>query len=374
MEIAMEHVLADIESDVGWICLLEEDGRCWPFIGKKGFCLADEEDGANPCLVGCVCHEVQKKGEIVLIDPLHPACPLFQLRDENNRLISGHVSIPLTAKGRVVGQLNIAFPDRSKLSNLDMAFLSALGPQLGVAIENARLWEEVRRKDAARAELLKKVVGAQEEERRRIARGLHDEMGQMLTSLLVGLKVMEKSADPEETRQISDRMKHTVNQMLDAIHDLAVELRPSVLDDLGLVPAIEDFAQSCPTRLGIQVEVSAAGMNGHRLSYEVETTLYRIVQEAITNVARHAQTNQARVLFELRAGSVVAIVEDAGRGFNVEKVLSAPQVRERLGLCNMEERAALIGGKVEIESKPGKGTTLFVQVPVRVAVDPEGDE
>jgi len=162
-----------------------------------------------------------------------------------------------------MGELNIAFPDRLKHSRLDLDFLTSLGPQLGVAIENARLWEEVRRKDAMRAELLKKVVGK----------------------------------------------------------------------------------------------------DGHRLPYEVET---------ITNVARHAQTDHARVMFEFRAGSVVAIIEDAGRGFNVEKTLSSPHVRERLNLYSMEERAALIGGKLEIESAPGKGTTLFVQVPFRMAPDPDG--
>jgi signal transduction histidine kinase len=272
----------------------------------------------------------------------------------------------------VVGQLNIAFPDRMNLSRLDLDFLASLGPQLGVAIENARLWQEVRRKDSIRAELLKKVVGAQEEERRRIARGLHDEMGQMLTSLLVGLKVMEKTSDPLEARQVGERMKNTVTEMLEAIHNLAVELRPTVLDDLGLVPAIDDFARSCPNRLGIQVKVSSGGMNGHRLPYEVETTLYRIVQEALTNVARHAHTDCARVLLEYRGGSVVAIVEDAGCGFNVDKTLSAPDMRERLGIYTMQERAALIGGKMEIESSPGKGTTLFVQVPLRRAAESEG--
>jgi signal transduction histidine kinase len=361
---ALDQVLAVADSDVGWICFLEADGSCKAFVGRQGLCWPTEAGGVSQCLRDCVCHRLQQTGEIVVINTLREGCPLRQVKTETGRPVLGHVSIPLKTKTRIVGQLNIAFSNEASIRQLDLELLQAVGPQLGVAIENARLWEEVQQKEALRAGLLKKVVLAQEEERRRIARELHDEWGQALTSLLIGLKVTEGAATSPRVQTVHGEMKATVARMFDSVHSLALELRPSLLDDLGLVPALANYVRNWPARFGVQIDFAAPGMTGLRLPREIEITLYRVVQEALTNVARHAQAQRASVLLERRGNSVVAIVEDNGRGFNVAEFMSEQAARQHLGLYGLQERASLIGGQFTVESTLGRGTTVYVEVPL----------
>lgn len=224
--------------------------------------------------------------------------------------------------------------------------------------------EELQRKEELRRQLLRKIITVQEEERRRIARELHDEAGQALTSLLLGLSVIDQAASLSQARAVSSNLKEVVGETLDALHNLALELRPSVLDDLGLVPALQRYVESCPTRLGLQADLVTAGTDEMRLPPEVETTFYRIAQEALTNVARHALASEASVLLERRQRSVVLVIEDNGVGFDVAQVMDARQQRERLGLYGMEERASLAGCRLTVESRPGAGTTITVEFPL----------
>jgi len=364
LEIALSNVLSIMESDTGWICLLATDGTCSAFVGQQGLCWQKDAEGYNICLRDCVCKHVQQTQEVVFIDHLHPTCPLLMVKSPDGSAITAHASIPLTFKSRVVGQLNIASHDGNCLNRVGLSLLSAIGPQLGVAIENARLWEDIQQKELMQEALIKKVVSAQEDERQRLARELHDEIGQMLTSLLIGLKVLDGSEAPPEIHALNADMKNTVSQILDSIRDLALELRPYILDDRGLVPALSNYARRCQTRFGIEVDFVTSGMDGIRLPRETELSIYRIVQESLVNVVRHAQTERASVLLERRDHSIVAIVEDTGQGFDLNEIMSYPDERHRLGLFGLKERAALVGGRLTIESTPGSGTTIFVEVPI----------
>jgi signal transduction histidine kinase len=365
MERALEQVLAVIDSEVGWICLLDEDGACWTFVGSnQEMCASHDDENDHVCLKNCVCHKAQVTRELVWVNALNPGCPLKTTHKDDKRPIIGHVSMPLVAKGRVVGQLNIACHFDRGFDQSDLDLLAAMGPQLGVAIENARLWEEVRRKEVLREELLKKVVSAQEDERRRLSRELHDEMGQLLTSILINLKVLEGVKNSAQRNDLTGEIKNIVSQTLDTVHHLALELRPSVLDDLGLVPALERYVKTCPKRCGFAVEFATIGLDGIRLSREIETTLYRIAQESLTNAARHSGADRVSLLLERRGNSVVVIVEDNGVGFNVKEVMSPTSESNKLGLYGIEERAILVGGKLTIESNPGMGATVFVEVPM----------
>jgi len=364
LERALEQVLSVVDSDAGWVCLLGEDGTCRTFAGVRGLCQPQASGDRSPCLDRCACRQALETGRPVLVQPLVTACPLRQAATPGGRPITGHVTVPLLVKERVVGLLNVAGHDARGFQPEDLDLLSAVGRQLGVAVENTRLWEEVRRKEALRGELLKKVITAQEEERRRIARELHDETGQALTSLLVGLKVLAGTKDLAQAHHLADELKGMVSQTLEAVHDLAVELRPSVLDDLGLVPALQRYVRAYAAHHHLAGDVQTVGLDGLRLPPEVETTLYRIVQEALTNVARHAQASRVSVLLERRGNAVVAIVEDDGQGFDVAAALASESERHRLGLYGMEERATLVGGRLTVESAPGQGTTMFVEVPV----------
>jgi signal transduction histidine kinase len=227
--------------------------------------------------------------------------------------------------------------------------------------ELAKMSEELRQKEQIRAQLLEKAISAQEDERKRIARELHDDTSQALTSLVVGLKVLEGMRDPAQVRAQVAELRELATNTLESVHGLALELRPSVLDDLGLVAAVQRHVTTHARKQRLDVDFHTAGLGDTRLPQQTETAVYRIVQEALANVTRHSGATAASVVLERRNGMLVAIVEDNGRGFEVDALLAREQ---SLGLHGMRERAFLVGGKLTIESSPGGGATVFVQVPL----------
>lgn len=232
-----------------------------------------------------------------------------------------------------------------------------------LAAANRGLTGEVRqraRAEAARREVLRQLVTAEEDERRRISRELHDQMGQQVTGLLLGLKTLEHEAGPSERVAALQRLADGIARDLQT---MALQLRPPALDRLGLVPALQNHLDDWSTRYGVSCDFHAAGLEGDRLPHEVETTVYRVVQEGLTNVLKHAGATRVGLVLERRRGVLSAILEDDGRGFDVEATLSAPDTARRLGVRGMRERVALLGGTMEIESSPGTGTTLYVRIP-----------
>jgi signal transduction histidine kinase len=205
---------------------------------------------------------------------------------------------------------------------------------------------------------LRRVVAGQEIERRRLARELHDETGQALTSILLGLRAVEEAESGEQSRAAAAELRALVVETLQEVRRLAVQLRPTALDDFGLVPALERLVETFSEATGIGVDLEAQLGEG-RLPSEVETTLYRIVQEALTNIVKHAHAGKASVLLVRRDGSVTAVVEDDGQGFPVDDVRE-----DAAGLIGMRERLALHDGRLTVESSPESGTTLAVEVPL----------
>jgi signal transduction histidine kinase len=203
---------------------------------------------------------------------------------------------------------------------------------------------------------LRRVVAGQELERRRLARELHDETGQALTSILLGLKAVESAQTPEQLSAAGEELRELIVATLQDVRRLAVQLRPAALDDFGLVAAVERLARTISEATGIGVDVESR-LGPGRLSDEVDTTLYRIVQEALTNVVKHAQARNVTILLVRREGSVTAVIEDDGRGFDPYELSG-----DGLGLLGMRERVALLEGRLTIESSPGAGTTLVAEV------------
>lgn len=214
-----------------------------------------------------------------------------------------------------------------------------------------------------RSQLLKKVISAQEEERQRLARELHDETSQSLTALILGLKNLTQLNNLENVRAQAIELRDLVSKTLEEVRHLALELRPSTLDDAGLAAALRRYVSDYSRKYNLDVDLQISGFEGKRLSWEVETALYRIIQEALTNVIRHAHARNISVVLECRENTVTAIVEDDGQGFSVEEIMAGAPAQQ-LGLFGMQERAALIGGQLTIESSPGKGTSIFVKVPL----------
>ncbi len=240
--------------------------------------------------------------------------------------------------------------------------------------ELARSHAELERKEEVRARLLEQVITAQEDERKRIARELHDETSQALTSLMVGLRVLEQRPDLAATRETLADLRALTGKTLDTVHDLALQLRPSVLDDLGLVPAIDRLVGDFRRAHGIDAVLETNLRDGPRLPASLETALYRIAQEALTNVARHAAARSASLVLESRRGSVTLIAEDDGRGFDVASCMRESRDDRCLGLFGMRERATLLGGALTIESTPGSGTTVFVKVPLPLEITDDRKE
>jgi signal transduction histidine kinase len=231
----------------------------------------------------------------------------------------------------------------------DVRLVSALAARAAVAVD---LSQRVER------DALRRVFAAQEMERRRIALELHDETGQALTSVLLGLRSVEESKSEEELRASAAALRELVVGALQDVRRLAVELRPKVLDDFGLVPALERLTHGFSEQTGIGVDLEARLPRG-RLPSEVETALYRIVQESLTNIVKHARAGRVSILLTRKNRSVTAVIEDDGRGFE-----PGDQTGPGLGLVGMRERVVLLGGRLEIESAPGAGTTLVVEVPL----------
>ncbi len=230
--------------------------------------------------------------------------------------------------------------------------------------ELEELDQQLREQNKERTALLGKIITTQEEERQRIARELHDEVGQSITSLMIGFRLLE-TQEPEKMRLGIAELKRLSANTLDEVRHLALELRPSSIDDLGLIAALQQYTREYTDKFGVSADFQASGFEGKRLRPEEEIALYRIIQEALTNVAKHAQATKVSVLMSIRNSSIVAIVEDNGKGFDVHNILASRTKEKKLGLYGMQERASLIGGVLTIEATPGKGTTIFVEVPLK---------
>ena len=206
------------------------------------------------------------------------------------------------------------------------------------------------------------IINAQEQERKRIARELHDETSQVLTSLLISLAVLEESLTTPEARERIADTRRLAHQTLRAIRSLSIDLRPSALDDLGLLPALRWYVKEYQKKCSIEVDFVASGFKG-RLPAEMETALYRIVQEALTNTARHAQAKRVSIMLKEDEEEVEGIIRDDGTGFDFEALRKSPDNERGLGLAGMTERAVLLDGSLDIQSRPGHGTTIKVHIP-----------
>jgi two-component system CheB/CheR fusion protein len=221
--------------------------------------------------------------------------------------------------------------------------------------------------EQGRQRLLQQIVTAQEEERRHIARELHDQMGQDLTALILGLKALQEGVpvDSAAADQIA-KLQAMAMQIGQEVRNLAVQLRPSVIDDLGLALALNTYAEQWSARANIAIDLHSSGIDETRLPLAVETTIYRLVQESLTNVLRHSQASEVSVIVERSADEVRLIVEDDGVGFVTFGALRAAGAPPQLGLLGMQERVVLLGGTLTIESAPGSGTTIFARIPLPI--------
>lgn len=362
----LDHIAEIMQINCGEIYVLDREREKFALMVTRGFSeqvTRSEEMDLDEGLIG----EVVKKAQPVIVHNLQKDQLPAEMTESGEKYFS-LAALPLKAKTTVVGIMNLYWSDDVYPTPENIQLLTTLSSQIGVAIENATLWRELKTKEAVRTLLLEKVITAQEEERKRIARELHDQTSQSVASLLMGLEMLENVESPEEIKERVEELRGITNSVLGELHDLALELRPSILDDLGLEAALERYIQEWSGKFRVKVDLHCYGLLNSRLPAQVELTVYRVVQEALTNIAKYAQAGSASILVERRKSAVTVIVEDNGVGFEVDRVLASPLEEKKLGIFGMEERVSVIGGEFTIESEPGAGTTIYIKIPLEEVI------
>jgi len=354
-------VLEELGIPAGWITMPDSEGRmhivCQLHIPEPVL-------SCNGGVEGCLCHYVMETREVS--PPLETYfCPPMSTLEIDGMPLQHGVSVPLVARDNSLGVLNLMNSKGQPFDEGDWGLLKAIGRQIGVAIENISLYEEIRKKDALRGRLLDKIITAQEEERRRVARDLHDQLGQELSglSMTIGAAATALPADPERAVTILEDASEIATSMMGTLRSIILDLRPAALDDLGLVQALRRYSNHISRRAGLKISVIAEGLQG-RLPPQLETVVFRILQEAIMNVALHAKASRVEISLRRVDSRLHVTVSDDGQGFVPSSVLPSDESGRGWGLLGMQERAALFDGAVEIKSAPGAGTTIVVDLPL----------
>jgi len=361
---ALDKVLELIEGEVGGILLLDEKSQTLSYRVHRGLSDQFVQGIAGLALGEGIAGQVAEQGETLVVDDISrdPRVSRPVVAEEG---LNAFISVPLKSKEKVVGVLNIASRKPRPFHQQEVQLLTAVGHQLGIAIENAQLYQELQLKEQMRAELLRQIITAQEDERRRVARELHDVTSQALATLAVRVEAL--AAMPESSVKGIETQLEGIKALLDTtskeVHGLIYDLRPSLLDDLGLPAALRSCAHNSLDAAGMEVHLEVVGQE-KRLSPEVEIAVFRIVQEAVTNIASHAQAESAYISLEFKEKSVSIQVEDDGIGFDFSQGFSSASVGHGAGLLGMRERAELLGGTLTINTEPGGGTRVSVEIPV----------
>ena len=269
-------------------------------------------------------------------------------------------SFPLNFAGKQVGELRLANPEKGFFTADRNLIFESYSNLAAVAIQNTWLFDQVRSGNEQLHALSHRLMDVQEAERLHLSRELHDESGQVMSALVVQLGLLERDASkPELIRQHAAELKRIAGDVLNNLHEMAVKLRPASLDHLGLVTALEQYISEFGHQHTLNVLFETVGLSKKRQTLEIETAIFRIVQESLTNVILHAQATDVDVLLSQRNGKLIAMIEDNGVGFTPDKVAE----QSHLGLFGMRERVEMLGGSLTIESSIGKGTTILAEVP-----------
>jgi len=377
LRIALDNTLEILNGTIGGILLLDEETQTLSYRMQRGLS-AKYADEIRMRMGEGVAGTVAQTGEPMLLEDISQ-----DPRATHPDLISaeglkGFISIPLKAKDKVVGVMNIASHVAGRFGADDVSLLNSIGHYLGTAIEQARLYTRLAMAGERYQTLLQHALAAQEEERKRIARELHDETSQALTSLTLNLQAIIQMAEMKGVvdTQLMEKLKATHSYAIHAGHEvvkLMKELRPTLLDELGLPAAIHRYAKDTLQAQGIEVSAEFVGTE-ERLPPEVEVTLFRVAQGAIGNISEHSAAKNAYIKLECNASECLLRIEDDGKGFNVSKITRVDPSGRGAGVFTMKERVRLVDGVCHIESQPGQGTRVVVKVPVAGDIRDEEDK
>jgi len=377
LRIALDSVLEIINGAIGGILLLDEVSGTLYYRVYRGVSPKYAEE-MRMALGEGVAGRVAQSGEPLLLEDISKDPRTVRPDLVSAHGIKGVVSIPLKVKDRVLGVMNVASTVAGRFGADDVSLLNSIGDYLGTTIEQARLHERLAKAGERYEALLQHALTAQEEERKRIARELHDETSQALTSLtlslqaIIGMAEMKGIEDPE----LMDMIRKTQSQAVytgNEIVKLMKELRPTLLDELGMSAAIHRYAKDTLRPGGIQVSAQFKGTD-ERLPLEVEVTLFRVAQGAIGNILEHSEAKQASIDLECTETECTLQIQDNGKGFDVSKLTEVESSGRGAGMFTMKERVKLVGGRCHVESQPGQGTSVVVNVPLSKDVPHEEDQ
>ena len=375
LRLALDNVLELINGDIGGILLMDEGTKTLYYRVQRGLSPKYIE-GMRLSLGEGIAGRVAQTGEPIQLEDISKDPRAARPDLVNAEGIKGFVSIPLKVKDKVVGVMNVASHVAGRFGADDVYLLNSIGDYLGTTIEQARLYERLARAGERYRALLQHSLTAQEQERKRIARELHDETSQALTSLTLGLQAIIGMAEMKGIGD-ADFMEKLKTMQAYAVHagneivSVMKELRPTLLDELGMPAAIHRYAKDTLQARGINLLVEFRGTE-RRFPPEIEVTLFRIAQGVIGNILEHSRAKNASIKLKCNASECVLRIEDDGKGFDVSKLTQVDASGRGAGLFTMKERVSLVGGTCLIKSRPGEGTRIMVKVPlVRDVADEE---
>jgi len=367
LRVALDNMLDIMNGTIGGILLLDEETQMLSYRVHQGLSTRYVEE-MHMSLGEGIAGRVAQSGKSTLLEDISADPRVAHPDLVTTEGLKAFISVPLRAKDKTLGVINIASRMPRSFTTDDMHLLHSIGDQLGVAIEEAKLYEGLRKGREMYRKLARQVLLTEEEERRRIARELHDETSQTLAALVLNLQVLIEMAETAGTQEpeFKARLKKTQSlaiQISTEVGRLIADLRPSALDTLGLIPAIRQYAETNLTSLGIDVSFEFGGME-RSLPPEVELGLFRWAQGAIGNIIQHSQARHATISLKREDDGLVLCISDDGRGFDVSQITGIEESGRGAGLVSMKERLKLLGGDCSVQSQPGRGTTATATVPI----------
>ncbi len=364
---ALDNVLEIINGAIGGILLLDDKTKMLRYQVQHGLSAKYAEEMRMSIGEG-IAGRVAQTGESILLEDIskdqRPVRPdLISVEG-----LKSFISIPLKSREEVVGVMNIASPVVGRFDSDDISLIYSIGDYLGTAIEQTKLYSRLARQKERYKTLLQHSLTAQEEERKRIARELHDETSQALTSLSLGLQALVQIAEMQNIGDDEFREKLAKAQSCavlagNEIVKLMKELRPTLLDELGMSAAIQRYAKDTLQAKNIDLSMEFSGKD-ERLPPEVEVTLFRIAQGAIGNILEHSEAKKASIRLECNENECKLQIEDNGKGFDSSKLTRVDSSGRGVGLFTIKERVRLIGGNCRVESKPNQGTRVTIKIPL----------
>jgi len=366
LKVALDNILKIMKGTIGGILLADEQTQTLSYHIHQGLSGSYVEKMRLSPGEG-IAGRVAQSGKAILLEDISIDSRVAHPDLVSAEGLKAFICVPIRAKDNVLGVINVASRKAHRFTSKDLHLLHSIGDQLGVAIQQARLYERLRKARERYRKLTRQILVAQEDERKRLARELHDETSQTLSGLTLQLQALaemaEKSSVDTELIAKLKKVQSLAVQVHTEVRRLMADLRPSLLDTLGLVPAIRQLADTRLRPLNINVSVETIGTE-RRLDPEVETGLFRVAQGSIGNIIEHSKAKNATIAVEYQDSELVLRITDDGQGFDVSVITDVEESGRGRGLFSMRERIILLGGTASVESEIGQGTTVWARVPI----------